>query len=154
MTFGPGTLFSDPDMHDPALYDLGMVRAAGWSRWLTDTCGCQQPFRLVARIIGNGSTQIVLRCASCERLASNPIDQKTLGPRDWEIARANRELLTDPDRPCARCGVWRNGVEWHHWAPRALFDDADQWPGCFLCVKCHKRWHTVMDTPYNQGMED
>jgi hypothetical protein len=144
MTFGPGTLFSDPKHHDGTLYDRAIIERRGWDRWLTRPCGCDQPFKLVEKIIANGSIQFVLKCASCERHASSPIPHTALDPKDRDIAATNRELLTDPDRPCARCGEWRCGVELHHWAPVALFEDAHQWPSCWLCVKCHLRWHKTM----------
>lgn len=47
--------------------------------------------------------------------------------------------------PCERCGA-HTGVEEHHWAPRALFDDADLWPTSWLCPSCHLRWHQMTDT--------
>jgi len=40
---------------------------------------------------------------------------------------------------CARCGI-REG-ELHHWAPKSVFEDADDWPQDYLCVECHKEWH-------------
>lgn len=45
---------------------------------------------------------------------------------------------------CARCGSLE-GTQTHHWAPRALFDDADEWPMAELCKRCHARWHRTMD---------
>jgi hypothetical protein len=35
-------------------------------------------------------------------------------------------------------------IEIHHWAPRALFKDADMWPVAYLCRECHSRWHQAM----------
>jgi len=44
---------------------------------------------------------------------------------------------------CRKCGALFG--EYHHWAPRHLFgDDADKWPGDYLCQKCHREWHNVM----------
>lgn len=47
------------------------------------------------------------------------------------------------DAPCERCGS-TDGVEVHHWAPRHLFDDADQWPMSDLCRPCHALWHRLV----------
>ena len=44
---------------------------------------------------------------------------------------------------CARCSAV-GPVEEHHWAPRHLFADADQWPVDDLCGACHRRWHEVI----------
>lgn len=49
---------------------------------------------------------------------------------------------------CSVCGTLAV-LEWHHYAPRALFgDDADNWPCGALCHACHVRWHKTMRTPY------
>lgn len=39
---------------------------------------------------------------------------------------------------CRKC-------EFHHYAPRHLFDDADTWATGYLCVKCHQEWHKRTD---------
>jgi hypothetical protein len=45
--------------------------------------------------------------------------------------------------PCAVCGA--PGTEYHHWAPRHLFPDADSWPGDHLCHYHHiDVWHAIM----------
>jgi hypothetical protein len=46
-------------------------------------------------------------------------------------------------KPCAKCGAV-GPTECHHWAPRHLFVDADDWPMSDLCGPCHKRWHEVV----------
>lgn len=47
--------------------------------------------------------------------------------------------------PCTRCGV--SGTELHHWAPKELFEDAEDWPQDYLCKKCHERWHLILTIP-------
>lgn len=53
--------------------------------------------------------------------------------------------------PCARCGIY--GTELHHWAPRHLFDDCDDWPTAYLCPSCHQLWHNKIQqhSRYNNG---
>jgi len=46
-------------------------------------------------------------------------------------------------KTCAKCGAV-GPTECHHWAPRHLFVDADDWPMSDLCGPCHKRWHEVV----------
>jgi hypothetical protein len=47
------------------------------------------------------------------------------------------------DKPtCERCGV--SGAEYHHWAPKYLFEDTEKWPGSYLCISCHQRWHDIV----------
>ena len=48
-----------------------------------------------------------------------------------------------PPQPCERCGSG-NGTQLHHWAPRAIFDDPDDWPTGWLCPECHTFWHNSM----------
>lgn len=50
------------------------------------------------------------------------------------------------DEPCARCGAF--GTEEHHWAPKELFEDAEQWPKDYLCKTCHEHWHKVVTIPF------
>jgi hypothetical protein len=44
---------------------------------------------------------------------------------------------------CARCGAPAEHV--HHWAPRELFEDAEQWPTSELCGDCHRLWHMTIN---------
>ena len=58
------------------------------------------------------------------------------------------DLLLDDlrdGRPCERCGDTASGVELHHYAPRNTFRDADSWATGWLCIPCHREWHTSMD---------
>lgn len=48
--------------------------------------------------------------------------------------------------PCKRCGAI--GTELHHWAPKELFEDAEQWPQDYLCPGCHDRWHKTITIPF------
>lgn len=65
---------------------------------------------------------------------------KALGKDRNTLPVANAGVVTH--EICAKCGGDEN-VEYHHWAPRHLFDDADQWPGDYLCRVCHTRWHRI-----------
>lgn len=51
--------------------------------------------------------------------------------------------INPSSRICVRCGCngLERSVELHHWAPRAIFSDAEDWPKSFLCSECHDRWH-------------
>ena len=60
--------------------------------------------------------------------------------RAWDDVVPN---ALDDQKECAHCGKF-GPVECHHWAPRHLFADADQWPQSYLCGPCHKLWHATM----------
>jgi len=56
-------------------------------------------------------------------------------------------------RFCSRCGRRDVPLQVHHWAPRARFEDADDWPTSALCHDCHVSWHRVMGwRPEPSGM--
>ena len=76
-------------------------------------------------------------CLDCSR-----IHGPDLGP-GFGLTLVEDNVSTDP---CARCGA-TDGVEYHHWAPRALFGEreATRWPGAYLCRSCHGRWHRTMN---------
>lgn len=49
---------------------------------------------------------------------------------------------------CSVRGCSNPGQELHHWAPRCLFADADQWPQSLLCLDHHREWHRTTQTLY------
>lgn len=50
---------------------------------------------------------------------------------------------------CERCDS-TDHVDCHHWAPRSMFEDADNWPTAYLCRACHRLWHKVVTPQINQ----
>lgn len=105
------------------------------------------------RQIGNGSWQVVLWCQDCGGIAATGTNgsgeairnrylphSAVLDVMELPVVETGGKSLI----PCERCGG-SDGVEQHHWAPKALFSDSYQWPTADLCVKCHARWHQVID---------
>lgn len=118
-----------------------------------DSCGHAYSNHMLGLVISrNGVHQYRRRCWACGH-HSETIKQKDVSPL------AHVELLSDNrcewcegvgcnacnPTPCARCGSHAN-VQYHHWAPRALFPDgeADKWPISPLCQACHSIWHRVV----------
>lgn len=98
---------------------------------------------LVAIICGSGVIQPKVLCHGCGHV-SGAISKSALAT--VLIAECDLPVLRDhrDGTPCERCGDI-DGVELHHWAPRAVFDDeADDWPTSFLCPRCHNVWHIRM----------
>lgn len=113
---------------------------------LTRSSTCMH-FDTIARMLYrkvNASVEIRDVCRDCGgawgglKLVDNP---------DWRTLPVWKDNLGEAI-PCARCGT--RETEQHHWAPRAMFDDADQWPMSPLCVACHTRWHRTIDTGRGQ----
>lgn len=115
-------------------------------RWGRLICSCCRltPVVIVAR---NGVRQLIGVCVRCDRKGNPSKEMRDLwrGHLDeLPVIDDNRERYVT-DAACERCGSV--DVEYHHWAPRALFDDADNWPGAYLCPQCHREWHRKV-TPY------
>lgn len=60
-------------------------------------------------------------------------------PDDLPLRVDNRD---EDGEPCAVCGS--SNVEYHHWAPYAIFPDWNETPGVFLCPMHHQEWHHRM----------
>ena len=74
--------------------------------------------------------------------------------RRWDLRRTDPASVLDvclrdnttgryAAPPCERCGT-TTGTELHHWAPVAIFNDAEQWPKSWLCPTCHRIWHNAI----------
>lgn len=57
--------------------------------------------------------------------------------------RSKRQTRTKDKPLCVRCGGLAE--HYHHWAPVAVFEDANNWPGSYLCRACHVEWHRTME---------
>lgn len=86
----------------------------------------------------NGVWILRARCIGCGAIT------RTRGRKPGDERYPVWADYVDPELQCARCKS-NDGVELHHWAPRALFVDADNWPTDYLCRTCHATWHSVMD---------
>lgn len=85
-------------------------------------------------VTSNGTRLASLRCVACGLQMANK------GARD-EILPVWCAAVVGA--PCERCGGTA-GTELHHWAPRHLFEDADDWPMSYLCPPCHREWHKIV----------
>jgi hypothetical protein len=104
----------------------------------------------VALVINkNGTKTHRIQCIACGVCRGDQLSQQLL---PWEQPAAVINLIKTDNygqpriaKTCERCGQWECGVEFHHWAPRAIFEDADHWPGSWLCKSCHNEWHKKMN---------
>ena len=139
------TRWTDYDINHPCAPPIvgGMscyLLAGRYAVDLMDTCTCGGVTHLVHRLIArNGSTQLRGVCTSCGSVHPRALSQDDWHPSEFPLI----EDRTISSVPCERCGE-SGGTEEHHWAPRALFNDADDWPTSFLCRPCHMHWHRVM----------
>lgn len=106
---------------------------------------CNVEGKIYSQINASGSRVIVERCPRCGR---NPNAKQAFLPLkdyDWDSLPLFADYSKDA-QPCGYHGCTNPGSEYHHYAPRHLFEDADNWPGGPLCREHHKIWHETTQT--------
>lgn len=89
----------------------------------------------------NGTTTWSVRCVGCgQSHAIKQHDANVLQARGYQVAFTILPTGTQDDVCCVK-GCGRTDIELHHFAPRSIFPDADNWPVLPLCVACHLHWH-------------
>jgi hypothetical protein len=88
----------------------------------------------------NGEACPQILCLECGRRGD--ISRHDLEPVLDIVLRDNTADKWNADKTCEHCGA--RGCEYHHFAPRAIFNDADSWPTAWLCPNCHRLWHQSM----------
>lgn len=92
----------------------------------------------------NGTAEFRVRCTGCGAESSGI--GNTIANRLMARGVTVTWTRTEPsDHTCSVLGCQRTDVEWHHFAPRNVFHDADNWPYMPLCVSHHRQWHRTMD---------
>lgn len=109
-----------------------------------EECGSTNWF-LATLKAANGGVRHPYVCALCgkrtQRYEKKAVFEKT--PAQFKVSRV---IDLTRSEPCAVCGS-SDGVEEHHWAPYAIFGaESDSWPTSPLCVRCHMRWHRMMES--------
>jgi hypothetical protein len=115
-------------------------------------CGRVVQADLVRKFIANGEVFFSWWCVECQGYI-HPQNGGGLWIEKQKVLNALKTRnIDEEDIPiadyscgvrCARCGL--RGTDLHHWAPQALFQDADRWPTDYLCRNCHGQWHKIID---------
>jgi len=94
---------------------------------------------LYKQINASGAVVVVERCPDCGR---NPNKGHPFLPKaeGWESLPLFEDYSIGAE-PCAVRGCTNIGTEYHHFSPRHIFEDADDWPTGYLCKEHHKEWH-------------
>lgn len=117
------------------------------------------------KVISNGTSQYAFYCTVCSapfawpgKHRGNYLSKETvaqlLGCQVGEIESQVPICGVAQGKPCSVKGCVTTETELHHWAPKALFGDAEDWPQTFLCRTHHKRWHDTMDNPLSPVSKD
>jgi len=113
--------------------------------WCKCEAGIPEAAELVKIICGNESIQYRLACRVCGVVSgTHNLPHNQLRQHERDNARIYRWNVQSEARTCERCGYIGIDLEVHHWAPQALFYDAEHWPTSLLCRTCHVRWHQVI----------
>jgi len=106
---------------------------------------CRIETVIYRQVNASGSKVVVERCPQCKR---NPNATRAFLPLkdyDWDSLPLFVDYSKDA-APCAYRGCHNPGSEYHHMAPRHLFEDADNWPTAYLCHFHHDQWHKLTQT--------
>lgn len=105
-----------------------------------------ESIELGALIKRNGVVEYRVRCTGCGTESSG------IGNNNFRLLLARgleftwfRQENNDSQLRCSHKTCTRDGIEWHHIAPRNTFPDADDWPILPLCRFHHQHWHQMMD---------
>jgi len=110
-----------------------------WNK-ITNCKRCKLEMKIFAIILANGAKMIVEKCPKCGRNADENQPYLPMRDYDWDKLPLYADYSLN-SQPCCYKGCENKGTELHHFAPRALFSDADNWPQGFLCKKHHQIWH-------------
>ena len=97
-------------------------------------------------VMASGGIHVAAWCSDCERYARPGnvwLSKEEKVKLDIDSLPILANYLEDTQYLCSRCGS--EGAQNHHWAPEAIFNDHNEWPQSYLCLKCHIRWHAEMN---------
>ena len=92
----------------------------------------------------NGVVAIRWVCSWCENYTTAGDLPRTILPVGIQVDELPLRLdnRADDSPLCVVCDSVE--VEYHHWAPTAIFPDWGDVPGTYLCRRHHREWHDRM----------
>ena len=105
---------------------------------------CNGPNVVFQKIVKrDGFYSIRAWCNDCQgRATSKPWLSRALFTIEEEKDMPIADDYTVDSAVCSVDGCGSHAVQWHHFAPRALFGkEAGLWPQGWLCDQHHKEWH-------------
>jgi hypothetical protein len=96
-------------------------------------------------ILSSGAIVVTQRCPKCGISTGEKLffPKKDIPDIDKLPLYADNTIHSEP---CAVKDCKNKGTEYHHWAPRHLFENADDWPFSYLCREHHILWHKMTKT--------
>jgi len=109
---------------------------------------CDHPHTYLAVMVcGNGAKHVGYYCEDCGGWEIRPGQRGKWLPHAGIDVDALPVVVEQGIAQCEHCKkhTW---CELHHYAPRKLFKDADNWPTGWLCTPgCHEEWHAKIGLP-------
>ena len=105
---------------------------------------CDSEIETYLFIFRNGTKAITKRCTLCHKVPDKkhpflPVENYP----NWQKLPIWKDNNRKWEIECALVGCHEKGTELHHFAPKHLFENADDWPQEFLCKKHHEEWHKI-----------
>lgn len=101
---------------------------------------CNVESVIYRQINTSGARVVVERCPKCRTNPNTNRPFLSVKDYDWFSLPLFEDMSKDAE-PCSYKGCKNIGTEYHHFAPRHLFDDADNWLTGWLCKYHHALWH-------------
>lgn len=101
---------------------------------------CKIDCNMYRQINQSGSKVVVERCPKCRRNPNNGKPFYSKKGYDWDSLPLFEDYTINSPK-CEVKGCTNTGVEYHHFSPRHLFENCDDWPTGWLCKPHHIEWH-------------
>jgi len=104
---------------------------------------------LYKQINSNGAKVVVERCEKCGANTNKKAFLPRSSVKNWDALPLFKMISGEK---CEVRGCNDTYTELHHWAPRHLFEDYEDWPTSYLCLaKHHPEWHKKTRTGIYYG---
>lgn len=109
-------------------------------------CRCEVRASVVKTICSNGVSLAYWWCSAGHRLDKSGTNLSHREIRSLGLSIESLPVISNnADVLCEVVDCQNLGVEGHHWAPRAIFQEPEAWPYGSLCRTHHMQWHEVIE---------
>ena len=101
---------------------------------------CNIPAVIYKQINSSGAVVVVERCPVCGRNPNKGVPFLNKSLYDVDKLPLFQDLTLNAE-PCYIVGCLNKGTQLHHFAPKHLFENYNDWPTAWLCQPHHDEWH-------------
>jgi hypothetical protein len=110
---------------------------------LCNKCGI--PAVIYKQINASGAVVVVERCPQCKSNPNKGVPFLNKSLYNVDTLPLFQDLTVNAE-PCYIRGCSNKGTQLHHFAPKHLFDNYNDWPTAWLCQPHHDEWHKKTKT--------